>query len=41
LDLLSNEPLMLEHGLEKPHLLQHPPPNTGHSHSRPPEHSGA
>ena len=41
LDLLSNEPLMLEHGLEKPHLLQHHPPHTGHSHSRPPEHSGA
>jgi cobalt/nickel transport system ATP-binding protein len=26
-DLLANEPLMLEHGLEKPHSLQHHHPH--------------
>lgn len=33
IEMLSNEPLMLKHGLEKPHLLQHHPSYTGHTHS--------
>ncbi len=33
IEMLSNEPLMLKHGLEKPHLLQHHPSHTGHTHS--------
>ncbi len=29
-DLLSNEPLMLAHGLEKPHILRHAHPHISH-----------